>query len=76
MLKQFGIVKVDRYEWRILTLHGQGDVLGRGVKVSDWPSEEIAIAKAEEFKESWLKCFPGDEVTITVEQEGKNDQPK
>jgi len=76
MLVQFGVIKAGWKVWRILTLHGQGDVLGRGVKVGDWPSEEIAIAKAEEFKESWLKCFPGDEVTITVEQEGKNDQPK
>ena len=66
MKKQFGIV-YNQGRWHVVSLHGDGDVLASGVKISDHPSRARALAKAEEYKRSHEQCFPEDTVTISSE---------
>ena len=47
MEKQFGIVPLS-LDWRIVTLHGPGNVLETGVKIGDHNTRMKAIDKVNE----------------------------
>ena len=63
MKKQFGVVRIGR-EWRILSLHGDGNVLERGIAVSDHPTKAQAKITAQGYARSHRKIWPEDTVEI------------
>jgi hypothetical protein len=67
MEKQFGIVPLD-IGWRIVSLHGPGNVLESSVKISDHNTLSTAIAKVGEYMASHLKLWPEDTIIIKREK--------
>jgi len=66
MEKQFGIVPLTQ-GWRIVSLHGLGDVLESGVTIGDHSTRTEAIDKVNEYVLSHLAIWPEDTVTISSE---------